>query len=153
MAATSVYVSRMISSCLLPLQGALQDQQVGLTQRPFNSLFLPWVQEHVRFCVWPLKVESQFPTTPLLSQNKPRLERNFLETILPGAGPLGWGIDVKIFGETSIIIIIPSFVCNLHRYRVLKYTVTPSILPILLWFLLYIITCRSFLVGTGPFHQ
>ena len=51
MAAASVCVPRVSSSCLLPLQKALQDQQVGLTQTPFKWLLLPWLPEHVRFCV------------------------------------------------------------------------------------------------------
>lgn len=41
----------------LPLLGALQDQQGGLTQAPFK-LLLPLVSEHVRFCVCPLGVQS-----------------------------------------------------------------------------------------------
>ena len=36
MAAASVYVPRVSSSCLLALWEAFQDQQVGLTQAPFN---------------------------------------------------------------------------------------------------------------------
>ena len=51
MAAASVCVPRVSSSCLLPLQKALQDQQVGLTQAPFKWLLLPWLPERVRFCV------------------------------------------------------------------------------------------------------
>ena len=63
MAAASVYVPRVSSSCLLALWEAFQDQQVGLIQAPFKLLLLPWVLEHVRFCVHPLRVESLlFPT-------------------------------------------------------------------------------------------
>ena len=51
-------VSSVSSSCLLPLWEALQDQQVGLIQALFKLLFLPWVLEHVRFCVHFLRVES-----------------------------------------------------------------------------------------------
>ena len=57
-ATTSVCVPRVSSICLLPVQETLQDQQVGLTQAPLKSLPLPWVLEHVRFCVRSLRVES-----------------------------------------------------------------------------------------------
>ena len=46
------------SSCLLPLWEALQDQQLPLTPDPFKLLLQPWVLEHVRFCMPPLRVES-----------------------------------------------------------------------------------------------
>ena len=62
MAATSVYVPRLSSSCLLPLWEAVQVQQVGLTQAPFKLLLLPLVLAPVRFCVHPLRVESLFLT-------------------------------------------------------------------------------------------
>ena len=55
-------LSRMSPSYLLPLWEALQDQQVGLTQGPFKLLLLPWALKCVRFCVYPLTVESLFPT-------------------------------------------------------------------------------------------
>ena len=57
MAAANVCVPIVISSCLPPLQEALQDEQVGLTQAPSKLLLLPWVLERVRFCVCPLGVE------------------------------------------------------------------------------------------------
>ena len=55
-------MSPVSSSCLLPLQEALQDQQVGLIQAPFKLVFLPWVSKYVRFGVHPLRVKSTFPT-------------------------------------------------------------------------------------------
>ena len=48
----SVYSPKVIPSCL-------QDKQVGLAQS-FRLLLLPWVLEHVRFYVYPLRVESVF---------------------------------------------------------------------------------------------
>lgn len=51
MAATSVYVLRVGSICLLLLQEALQDHQVGLTQAPFKLLQLPWSSVHEILCV------------------------------------------------------------------------------------------------------
>ena len=57
-----VYVPRVSSRCLLPLQEVLQDQQVRLIQVPFKLLLLPQVPEQVRFCMHRLRVESLFPT-------------------------------------------------------------------------------------------
>ena len=57
----------MPPDCLLPLREVLQDLQVGLTQAPFKLLLLPWIPEHVRFCVGPLRVESLFPAALWLS--------------------------------------------------------------------------------------
>ena len=68
MAAASVYVPRVSPSCLLPLQEALQDQQVHLTQALFKCLLLPLISEHVKFCVHHLRVEFLFPTILWLSQ-------------------------------------------------------------------------------------
>ena len=45
LARTSVCVSRVSSSGLLPLWKALQDQQVCPTLTPFKLLLLPWVSE------------------------------------------------------------------------------------------------------------
>ena len=47
------------SSCLLPLWEALQDQQLPLILAAFKLLLQPWVLEHVRFCMPPLRVESK----------------------------------------------------------------------------------------------
>ena len=58
MAAAGIYVPRVNFSCLLPLQEALQDQQVDLTHVPFNLLLLSWVSECVRFWVCRLRGES-----------------------------------------------------------------------------------------------
>ena len=90
MAATSVYVPRVIHSCHLLLQETLQDQQVGLAQAPIKLLLLPWVPVHVRFCVCPLRVKSLFPRTPEIKPQWPS-KPNFLGADLPSAGPPGWG--------------------------------------------------------------
>ena len=50
-------------TCLPPLQEVLQDQHLDLIQIPFKLLLLPWVLEHVRFCVCPLRVDSPFATS------------------------------------------------------------------------------------------
>ena len=60
MAAASVSITRVTSSHLLPLWETLQDKQLGLTQGPNKLLLLPWVLEHVRFCVPLLRVGLYF---------------------------------------------------------------------------------------------
>lgn len=57
-----LFFPRMSSSCLLHLQGALRDQQVGLVQAPLESLLLSRVLEHMRFCVHAVKVEPLSPS-------------------------------------------------------------------------------------------
>ena len=54
-----IIVSRVNCSYFLPLW-RFQDQQVGLTQTPSRLLFLSWILEHVRFCVFHLRVMSLF---------------------------------------------------------------------------------------------
>ena len=77
MAAASIYVLRVSSSCLLPLVEPLQDQQEGLIQAPFKLLLLPRVSECVRFGVCPLRVESLFYPLVLLKVS----HLNFLNEI------------------------------------------------------------------------
>ena len=62
LAAASVFIPSVSSSCLLFPWETLQDQQVGLTQAAFKLLLLPWVPEHVRCCVSLLRVECLFLT-------------------------------------------------------------------------------------------
>lgn len=60
------HVVRVSSSCLLPPQEPLQDQQMGLTQDFFKWLLLCWVLECVEFCVC-----SLFPTALVLLKVSP----------------------------------------------------------------------------------
>lgn len=62
MAAASACEPRESFICFLPLQEALEDQQVGVTQAPFRLLLLSWIPEYVGYCMCPLRVESLFPT-------------------------------------------------------------------------------------------
>ena len=60
----------------------------------------------------------------------------------------------RSLGRTSAIFIILLFVGHLHGSMGLDCTVSLSLLPLLLWFLLYIFSCRrSFLVDSGFSHQ
>ena len=70
MTTTSIFALKRSPSCFLPLQKALQDQQMGLTQAAFKLLPLHWDLECVRFCMCPLRVASLFPTTLWLSHTQ-----------------------------------------------------------------------------------
>ena len=65
MAAATVCVPRVSFSCLLPLWKTLS--VIRFHQAPFKLVLLPWVPEHVRYCVLCLRVESLFPTAPWVS--------------------------------------------------------------------------------------
>lgn len=96
MAVSSVHALRVSSTCLLPLLEALQDQQ-ALTQDPFKLLLRPWVLEHVRFCVYPLGVESLFFMALQFSWKEKRLLKpNVWGPYLSYAGLLGWGIQCRL---------------------------------------------------------
>ena len=96
MAASSFYIPIVSSSCLLPLQETLQDQQVDLTQAPFKLLLFPWVLECVWFCVHPLRVESRFPQPSGTHKSKSRWPSK----------PMFWGLIVLVqdlqAGETDM---------------------------------------------------
>ena len=75
MAANRAWVLGVSASCFVPPQEIFQEWQVGLTQAPSKLLCLPWVQEQVRFCVFPLREECQnakehsnYHTIALISQ-------------------------------------------------------------------------------------
>ena len=60
-------------NCPLLLWEAVQDQQVDLAQDPFKLRLLPWVLEHVKFCVHLLRQRS--PT--FLAPGASFMEDNF----------------------------------------------------------------------------
>ena len=107
MAAACVHVSRVNCSYLLPLLETLQNQQVCLTQAPLKLLLLPWVLEHVRFCVHPLTVKSLFLSALCDSQKKALLAFKAICSVglsswcrTPGLGSLTRGLNLS-FGGTS----------------------------------------------------
>lgn len=68
---------------------AVYDQQVSLTQPPIQLLLLPWIQEHVRLCVHPVRVKSLFPIplgSPESKSHRPS-KPNDLGTQLPRQDP------------------------------------------------------------------
>ena len=151
MAAASISVTRVSSSCLLPLQEAFQDKQICRIQAPFKVLLLNWVQECVRFCVYPLWVSLYFSQPSDSTENQhPLLSKpNILRAHLLGAGPLGWGTQCGywtplLLGEKLSIVIILLFVAHLPGGIGLEYSTSMPLLLISLWFLLYIFSCRRF---------
>ena len=95
-----------VPSCLLLLQEALQDQQMGLTQASFKLLPLHWDSEHVRFCVCPLRVESLLPITLWLFQTWTLLVfkaghsfGSSSQCSTPGLGSPVWSLDRSFLGE------------------------------------------------------
>ena len=78
---------------------------------------------------------------------------------LSGAGPTGWGAQcgaqtpLSLRGISAMVIILP-FVGHLPRVTGLDYTVCLPLLPLSLWFLLYIFSCRkSFLLVFRSFSS
>ena len=87
------HVIRVSSSCLLPPQEPLQDQQMGLTQDFFKWLLLRWVLECVEFCVC-----SLFPTALVLLKVSPAgLHRQMSGDSSSQCRPLGWGVSVGLW--------------------------------------------------------
>ena len=138
--------------------GASPRSASGLTQAPFKLLLLPWVPEHVGFCVCPLRVESLFPTALWVSQKKPcwpskpnkysggssSLSRT------PGLGSPMLGLDPLFLRKNLCNILL--FMRHPPGGVGLDYMAPPNP-PISLWFLLCIFSCRrSFLVGSRFYH-
>ena len=129
MAAPSVCVLRVSSSCLLPLWETSQDQQLGLTQAPFKLLLFPWALERVRFCVCPLGVESvsHSPPAPLNLSPASLQSQTFSRLVswhrTPGLGSLMWGLDPLLPGENLCNCILLFVDCPL-RGMCLDYTMT-----------------------------
>ena len=68
---------------------------------------------------------------------------------LPIVGPLGWGARYEAqiphsLGRISSVVIIIPFVSCPHEGMGLDYIMTLLILPVSLWFLLYIFSCRRY---------
>ena len=109
----------------------------------------------MRLCIRPIRAESLFPTALLAllyaspgCPSKP----DVLGAHLPSAGPLSWGAQYRAqmlcsLGRTSAIVIILLSVGRLTREVGLDYTMSPPLLPISLWFLIYIFSCgKSFML-------
>lgn len=70
----------------------LQYHQMGLIQVPVKFVLLPWVSEHVRFCVYHLRVDlwSNVPLPLLPSKPYWPSKPNILGAYLPKVGYPAW---------------------------------------------------------------
>lgn len=135
----------LCSSCLLPLQEALKDQQVGLAHDPFKWLPLHWDLECVRFWVCPL--ESLLPTAlpPSLPYEAPLTFKARCSgglsfwCISPGLWSWCGAGTHPSFGRTSAIETIFLFVGHVPGVWGVSWLNWVSVPPTLsLWFLLYV---------------
>ena len=138
-------------SCLLPLQGSLQDLQVGVTQDPFKLLLLHWDSECVRRCACPFRADLSFLQPSCSPKHKPFWfsKPDVLGAHLPNAGLLGLGAHVgvkTIFGEKLYNLIFLLFVDHQPRLVGPDYIMSLLLLPFLC-FHLYVFSCtKSFLL-------
>ena len=117
---------------------------MGLTQVPFKLLLLPWILESVELCE-PFKNEvSISPQSSDSPKSKPPWlsNSNVLEAHLPCIGALGWGDHCGAQTTHSLGRIILPFVGRLLGDISLDYIASLPLPSILLWFVLYIFTCR-----------
>lgn len=101
MAAASVYVPRVSSSCL---SRRLSRSAGDLA--PFKLLLLLWVPDHRRFCVHPFREESLFPTTlGSLQKISPiglQAKCSSMCTPLPCAKSPGWWTQCWVYTPYSL---------------------------------------------------
>ena len=69
----------------------------------------------------------------------------------PRLGRLMWDSVISLLLENLCNVIILHFLGHPHGGMELDYSVSPPLLPVSFWFLLYAFTCRSFLVSSGLF--
>ena len=97
---------------------------------------MPWVPEHVRFYVCPLRWILYFPWLSGSPESKPHWpsKLNTLGVYLPGAGPLVWGAQcwgsdlIVLWENLSDIIILPFvglFSEDIGLYHILNITIYP----------------------------
>ena len=132
-----------------------ESQQVHLTQAPFKPLLIPWVLEHVRFCVCHLRVQS-ISYTSGSSESKPHLTSKIKHHQFLGPWSPVWGACCGAWIHCSLgrNFVIVLFVGHWPMGMDLEYTLFIPFLTISLWSILYIFSCRKpflsfffFLVG------
>ena len=139
MTASTVYVPKVSSNCFLPLWEALQVQHMGLTQTSFKWLLLPWVLEGVKFCGCPLRVTSLFSTSLWV----------FLkESHIGLQSQMTWGLLFLVQDpwaeepNVQLQLLLRENLCNRvgrsSHIMGLDHTMSLLLLPILLWFHLYL---------------
>ena len=141
MVTTCIQVSRVGSSCPLPLREALQDQQVGHNQVSFKLQIPPWVSEHLRFWGHFLRVKSTSHSPVALLKLSPTgvQSQTLLGARLPSARPgsLLWSLIHSLLGRSSTAIIILPFVSCLPEGMSIGDTTSPPS---------YTFPCGSFLL-------
>ena len=140
-----------ISCCLVgPGYKATNCGALG-SPRATNYCFYPESCSVWDLCA-PFKNGVYFPQPSGSPKSKPHWpsKPNVLGAHLPGAGPPppGWGAwwglkTPHSLRRTSAIVIILPFVGLPPRGVGLDYTVSLPLLPVSLWFLLYIFCCRK----------
>lgn len=150
-AACSVSVSMGSPSCLLPLQEALQSQQVGLKPLSFKVLVLRWNSEQVSFCL--LRREAH-PVLQLSQKcSKPGvLGAYFTQVELPGWRVSIWVLYPSLLRRTSWLFF-PLPVSHYSRGMGPYWTMSLPLPLISLW-LLCIFGCgKSFLLVFWSFSE
>lgn len=131
MFAAYIFVLRMSPSCLLPLQEAHQDQQMGPTQGPFKLLPLCWISECVGFCMCTLRMKSlSYCPLGLCIKAYCPSKPDVLGAHLPNSGPPGYKVQCGAcipcsLGKTFAIVIIFLFMSCLPRGESLSCTASP----------------------------
>ena len=127
-------------------------------------LLLPLVLVWTRFCARLLRVKSLFPPILWSSCNQALLAfkakcSGGSSSRTPGpraVGGLMWGSELSLLWEILWNIIILQFVAVPRGgggHIEFDYIVSLPLLLVLLWFLLYVFSCTSFLVGFRLFHR
>ena len=152
------YVPWGSTSRLLPLREALQDQQVCLTQTSFKWLHLPSESWSVWDVVHPVRVESIYHSALTLLKVGPTAFQSqifwgFIFLLQDPREPDG-GSDPSLLEENFCCCNYPPICGTPTQGMGLNYTVSLPLLPVSLWFLLYIFCCgRSFFLNCGLSHQ
>ena len=141
-----------VASCLS--KRLSKNRKVCVTWVPFKLLPLHWVSEHVRFCMCPLRVESQFSIAAWLSHMlalqifKARCSgdcSSWFRTL--------WAHFTCSLGRISAIVIILSLVVHLPSSVGLDYTTSLPLLPIYWVFFISLIVENIFCQFSGHSHQ
>lgn len=120
---------------------------MNLSQATFKLLPLCWVLEHVSLCVHPLRAESMFPTALWHSHMQTLASKpDLLGACFLSAGHLGSGAqrgaqNSCFLEKTFAVVIILSFVVCLAGDVGLDSIMSLPLLPVSLWFFLYICSC------------
>ena len=135
----------LAASCFT--RGFSEINKFVLTQLPFKLCLLPWVSKLVRcVCVCVCVCGHAHPLTALWLSGHTFLGLIFLLKV-PRLGAHCGAWTPQSLGIASAIVIILPFVGCLLRSVGLDSPVSLLFLPIL-WFLLYIFNCRSFLLAS-----